>query len=164
MTRTVTKARVSVTTNRNAPVRRPWKVRGRSRRSRRGSRARRSTSRSALGEGVTDTSHRQDEHRCRRVVLDLVSQVADVDVDGFLVLVESLVITQQLEQLGTGINPAGAAGKVPQDLEFGRRQADPAVAALDAPAFEVDEQVAVADDPASDRVREVAIRAAQERL
>src|SRR6187431_2744764 len=140
MTRTVTKTRVRVTTNRNAPVSRPWKIRGRSRRNRRGSRARRSTGRSALGEGVTDTSHRQNEHRCRRVVLDLVSQVADVDVDGLFVLVERLVIAQQLEQLGAGVDATGAAGKVPQDLEFGRRQADPAVAALDAPAFEVDEQ------------------------
>ena len=54
---------------------------------------------SALGEGVADTSDRQDERRRRRVVLDLLAQVADVDVDGLLVLVERLVVAQQLEQL-----------------------------------------------------------------
>ena len=51
-----------------------------------------------------------------------------------------------------------------QDLELGRGQADPPVAALDAPPFEVDEQVAVADDAAADRVGEVAVRAPQQRL
>ena len=51
-----------------------------------------------------------------------------------------------------------------EDLELGRGQADPPVAALDASPFEVDEQVAVADDPPADRVGQVAIRAAQQRL
>ena len=51
-----------------------------------------------------------------------------------------------------------------EDLEFGRRQAHPPVATLDASPLEVDEQVAMADDPPADRVREVAVRAAQERL
>src|SRR6478752_7094905 len=106
MTRTVTRASVSVTTNKNAHVRRPWNVCGRSRRNRPGRRARRSTGRSALGEGVADTPHRQDEGRRRRIVLDLVPQMADVDVDRLLILVERLVIAQQLEQLGAGVDPA----------------------------------------------------------
>src|SRR3954471_6870100 len=164
MTRTVTSASVSVTTNRKAPVRRPWNVRGRSRRNRPGMRARRSTGRSALGEGVPDTPHRQDEHRRRRVVLDLVPQVADVDVDRLLVLVEGLVVAQQLQQLRARVDPPWARGEVSQDLELRRRQADPAVAALDAPPLEVDEQVAVPDDAAADSVREVAVRATEERL
>ena len=73
--------------------------------------------RSALGEGVADTSHRQDERRRRRVVLDLVAQMADVDVDGLLVLVERLVVAQQLEQLasgcrrGPGARPGGAGSR-----------------------------------------------------
>ena len=75
-----------------------------------------------------------------------------MDVDGLLVLVERLVVAQQLEQLGAGVDPAGARGEVAQDLELGRGQADPPVAALDAPPLEVDEQVAVADDPATDGV------------
>src|SRR3954465_7159630 len=164
MTRTVTSASVSVTTNRKAAVRRPWNVRGRSRRNRPGMRARRSTGRSALGEGVPDTPHRQDEHRRRRVVLDLVPQVADVDVDRLLVLVEGLVVAQELEQLGAGVDPPGSRGEVSEDLEFGRRQAHPAVATLDPASLEVDEQVAVADDAAADRVREIAVRATEERL
>ena len=39
-----------------------------------------------------------------------------------------------------------------QDLELGRGQADPALAALDAPALQVDEQVAVSDNSAAGRV------------
>src|SRR6187200_1585004 len=164
MTRTVVRRSVSATTARNAPVSRPWKVRGRSRRKRRGRPMRRSETSSALGECVADTSDRQNESRRSGVVLDLVAQMAHVDVDGLLVLVERLVVAQQLEQLGARVDAAGAGGQVAEDLELGRCQADPPVSTLDASPFEVDEQVAVADDPPSDGVREVAIRAAQERL
>src|SRR6478735_2257181 len=107
MTRTVTSSRVRATTAMKAPVRRPWNVRGRSRRSRSGTRERRSAGRSALGERVADTSHRQDERRRRRVVLDLVAQMADVHVDRLLVLVERLVVAQQLEQLRAGVHATG---------------------------------------------------------
>jgi hypothetical protein len=51
-----------------------------------------------------------------------------------------------------------------QDLELGRGQADPPVAALDASPFEVDEQVAVADHAATDRVGEITVGTPQERL
>ena len=44
-----------------------------------------------------------------------------------------------------------------EDLELGRGQADPAVAALDPPAVEVDEQVAVADDAPARGIGQVAI-------
>ena len=53
---------------------------------------------------------------------------------------------------------------MPEDLELGRRQADPAVAALDAAPLEVDEQVAVADDAPTGGIGQVAVRAPQERL
>ena len=76
-----------------------------------------------------------------------------MDVDRLLVLVERLVVAQELEQLAAGVDAARAAGQVAQDLELGRRQADAAVAALDAPPLEVDQQVAVADDPAAGRRR-----------
>jgi hypothetical protein len=46
---------------------------------------------------------------------------------------------------------------VAQDLELGRGQADPLVAALDASALEIDEQVAMADDPPAGGVREIAV-------
>ena len=38
----------------------------------------------------------------RRVVLDLVAEVADVDVDRLLVLVERFVVAEELEELGPG--------------------------------------------------------------
>ena len=75
---------------------------------------------SALGEGVADTSDGQDEGRRGRVVLDLVAQVADVDVDRLLVLVERLVVAEQLEQLAAGVDAARPRGEVAQDLELGR--------------------------------------------
>ena len=80
-----------------------------------------------------------------------------MDVDGLLVLVERLVVAQQLEQLGARVDAAGTGGQVTQDLELGRCQADPPVATLDASPFEIDKQVAVADDPPADGIREVAV-------
>ena len=94
---------------------------------------------SALGELVAGTADGQDELRQRRVVLDLVAQVADVDVDRLLVLVEGLVVAQQLQQLAAAEDAARAAGEVAEDLELGRREPDPAVAPLDPPPLEVDD-------------------------
>src|SRR3954447_23068088 len=98
MRRTVTRRSVSATTARNAPVSRPWNVLGKTRRNGPWP-PRASAALSALGEGVADTSDRQDEGRHGRVVLDLVAQMADVDVDRLLILVERFVIAQQLEKL-----------------------------------------------------------------
>ena len=82
-----------------------------------------------------------------------------MDVDRLLVLVERLVVAQQLEQL------ASACRRGPGREARWRRISNSVgvrlirrVAALDAPALEVDEQVAVADDPAADRVGQVAVR------
>src|SRR4029079_8360963 len=149
MTRTVVRRSVSATTARNAPVSRPWKVRGRSRRRRRGRPMRRSETSSALGECVADTSDRQDERGCARVVLDLVAQMAHVDVDGLLVLVERLVVAQELEQLAARVHPAGARRQMAQDLEFSGGRPPPPVATLDTTPLEVDEEVAMPDDPAA---------------
>src|SRR4029079_8152788 len=163
-TRTVTMSSVSASTATSATVRRPWKVRGMSRRRRFGSRIRRLPVASALGEGVADTPHRQDEHRHGRSVLYLVAQMADVDVDGLIVLVEGFVVAQQLEQLAAGVDTARPGRQVAQDLELGRGQADAVGAALHASPLEVDDQVLVADHPAPAGVGEVAVRAAQQRL
>src|SRR5687767_9780119 len=149
-TRRPTSPSVTATTATKASVSLPWNVLG----------ARRST----LGKRVPDSTDRLDEGRMRGVVLELVAQVAHVDVDRLLVLVESLVIAQQVEELGAGVDAARLAGEVPEDLELGRGQADAALAALDAPPVEVDQQVLVADDATADRVGEVAVRTAQERL
>src|SRR6266566_2248681 len=51
-----------------------------------------------------------------------------------------------------------------EDLELRRRQADPAVAPLDPPPLEVDDEVAVPDHPAAGRVAEIAVGSAEERL
>src|SRR5690242_12051495 len=99
----------------------------------------------ALGEGVPGTPHRQDEARIGRIVLELLAQMADVDVDGLLVLVERLVIAHQLEQFAPREDPPRPCGEVSQDLELRGREADSLVAARDAPPFEIDHQVAMAD-------------------
>src|SRR5260370_3696373 len=99
MTRTVTSRRVRATTARNAPVSRPWNVRGASRRRRRGRPARLSEGSSALGECVADTPDRQDEGRGGRIVLDLVPQMAHVDIDGLLVLIQLLLVCHQPQHL-----------------------------------------------------------------
>src|SRR6476661_6541890 len=157
-----TRPSVSATTPTNAIVRRAWNVRGTRRRPMRASV--KPPPASAFGEGVADTAHRLDECRRGGIVLDLVAQVAHVDVDRLLVLIERLVVSEQLEQLGPGIDAAGPRGEVAEDLELCRREADAAVAALDAPPLEVDDEVAVADDPAAGRVGEVAVGPPEERL
>src|SRR3954451_18162063 len=95
---------------------------------------------SVLGELVARAAHGQHELRQRRVVLDLVAQVAHVDVDRLLVLVERLVVPQELEQLAPAEDASGPAGEMPQDLELRRGEPDSPVAALDAPSLEVDDE------------------------
>src|SRR5687768_15695389 len=95
----------------------------------------------AFGERVAGAAQRQDEGRVGRIVLELLAQVADVDVDRFLVLVEGLVVAHELEQLTPREDAARLRRQVAQDLELGCREADPAVAALDAAPLEIDQQV-----------------------
>src|SRR5205814_9303452 len=99
-----------------------------------------------------------------RVVLDLLPQVTDVDVDRLLVLVEGVIVTKELEELGPGVDPAGPGRQMAEDLELGRGEADPAGTALDATALEVDEQVVVADDATARGIAEVAVGSAKECL
>jgi len=72
---------------------------------------------SALGEGVADTPDRLDEDGVGWVVLDLVAEVAHVDVDRLLVLVERLVVAEELQELAPGVDASGPAGEVAEDLE-----------------------------------------------
>ncbi len=120
--------------------------------------------RSALGEGVTDTPDGQHEPGRRRIVLDLLAQVADVDIDGLLVLVERVVVAQELQQLAAGVHATRSGGQVAEDLELGRGQGDPPGAALDPSPLEIDDQVAMADDPPATGVGKVAVRPPQEGL
>src|SRR6185436_5029070 len=142
-----TRPSVIATTATKASVSRPWNVRG--------------AMRSALGERVPDTANGLHEGGMRGVVLELVPEMADVDVDCLLVLVERLVVAEQVEQLRTRVDAARLARQVAQDLELGRGQRDAPVASNDPPPVEVDEQVAVADDPTADRIGEVAISSAE---
>src|SRR3954447_24434078 len=134
MTTGATSAIVSATMPTNAPVSRHWSVLGTVRRNgrRRPAPPRDRSSASALAEGVAGTTNRHHELRRAGIVLDLVAQVADVDVDRLLILVERLVVTKELEELATGEDAARATGEVAEDLELGGRQADPPVAAENA--------------------------------
>src|SRR3970040_1418865 len=106
------------TTAAKASVSRARKVRGRIRRRNRRS-VRIGVGRpSALGERVADAADGEDEGRVCRVVFELLPEVADVDVDRLLVLVERLVVADQLEQLGAGVNASRARGDVAQDVEL----------------------------------------------
>src|SRR5947207_9113173 len=118
----------------------------------------------ALGEGVPDAPDGHDERRRRGIILDLVAEVADVDVDRLLVLIERLVVAEQLEELAAGVDPPRARREMAEDLELGRGEADPPIASLNAASFEVDHEIAVADDPASRGVAEIAVRSTQEGL
>src|SRR5262249_11717779 len=104
---------------------------------------------SALGEGVPGAPDREDERGVARVVLELLAQVAHMDVDGLLVLVQRLVVAHQLQQLAAREDPAGTRREVAQDLELGGRERDAPGAPLDPPPLEVDDQVLVADLPAT---------------
>src|SRR5689334_3478324 len=148
MTIGATRSSVRATTPMNANVSRVWNDCGtlgrRCRGSRRGAHPEsnaggepaaagsvpRGSATSALGELVAGSADGQDELRQRRIVLDLVAQVAHVDVDRLLVLVEGLVVAQQLEQLAAAEHAARALRKVAQDLELGGGQRNPARAAL----------------------------------
>ena len=97
-------APVRVDRRRACPTVRSWPSRGSARPVAPGS----SWCTSALREGVARAPHRQDEPRAGRVVLELLAQVADVDVDRLLVLVERLVVADQLEQLAPRVDAARA--------------------------------------------------------
>src|SRR5215218_5936914 len=124
-----TSNRVSATTPMNAKVRRVWNERGTlgrsperpSRRSGGAVSGGRGADTSALGELVARAAHREDELGQGGIVLDLVAQVAHVDVDRLLVLVQRLVVTEQLEELAAAEDPTRTAREVAQDLELGRR-------------------------------------------
>src|SRR5665811_1383451 len=119
---------------------------------------------SALDEGVADSPHGQHEDRRGRVVLDLLAQVADVDVDRLLVLVERLVVAQELQQLAPGIDTPGTSGEMAEDLELGRRQVDLSAGALDAPPLQVDHEVVMAQDSPAAGIGEVPVGPPEKRL
>ena len=70
-----------------------------------------------LGELVAGTADRQHELGEGGIVLDLVAQVADVDVDRLLVLVERLVVAEQLKQLAARIDPSRTRREMTEELK-----------------------------------------------
>src|SRR2546425_9669217 len=77
-----------------------------------------------LGEGIPDPTQRHDVARLGGIRLDLFADVADVDVDGSLVLLQGVVVAHELEQLPPGVDPAGAAGEMPEQVELGGGERD----------------------------------------
>src|SRR4051794_22462936 len=108
-----------------------------------------------LGEGVPGTPHCEDEARIRGVVLELLAQMAHVDVDRLLVLVERLVVADELEQLASREDAPGPRCQVAQDLELGCREADAIVTATDPASLEIDDEVTVADLASARRIGQV---------
>src|SRR5688572_9132553 len=80
---------------------------------------------SVLGEGISDAPHRSDVAGLRRVRLDLVADVADVDVDGPLVLLQRVVVVaHELEQLRPRVDAPWARGEVAEEVELCGGEAD----------------------------------------
>src|SRR5688500_39477 len=120
---------------------------------------------SVLREGIPDAPHRPDVAGLRRIGLDLVPNVADVDVDGALVLLERVVVVaDQLEQLRSRVHPARSGGKVPEQIELGRGQTDALAVTCHTPPLEVDDEVLSPQGSAGLRIGQLAIGAAKERL
>src|SRR5687768_3551484 len=120
---------------------------------------------SVLGEGIPDAPNRPDVAGMGRIGLDLVADVADVDVDRALVLLERVVVVaHELEQLRPRVHASGPRGEVAQQVELGCGQADALAIARDSPAFEVDHEVAAPQGAAGLRVGKLAVRATQQRL
>src|SRR6185369_11245504 len=97
-------------------------------------------------------------------VLDLVAQMAHMDIDRLLVLIERLIVAQQLEQLAARVDPTRPRSEVTEDLEFRGSERDPPRSALHAASLEVDEQIPVTNDAAPGSVREVSVRTTKKRL
>src|SRR5450756_532968 len=119
---------------------------------------------SALREGVPRAADRQDEPRVGWIVLQLLAQVADVDVDSLLVLIQGLVVADELEQLAPRVDAPRATRQMAQYLELGRRQRDAAVAALTSPPLQIYEVGGVTEESPAVGIREIAAGSAQRGL
>src|SRR6185312_8654667 len=97
-----------------------------------------------LDEAVADAAHGEEELWLLRVALQLLPQMADVDVDGARVAVLG-VAPDVLEQRLAAEHPAGRAGERAEDLELDVGDADLLAGEGDEAAVEVDRQVRVDD-------------------
>src|SRR3989442_6212075 len=119
---------------------------------------------SVFAERIADPSHRLDVARLGGIGLDLVADVADVDVDGALICFERLVVAHQLQELGSRVDAARLGSEVAQQVELGGRQADPLAVARHPATLHVDDQIATAQGAPGLGIGQLAVRAAQQRL
>src|SRR5687768_9339516 len=144
---------------------RRWKSAPGPRGSKRAQRPAADRSSSVLREGIPDAPHRPDVAGLRRIGLDLVPDVADVDVDGALVLLQRVVVVaDQLEQLRSRVHAARPRGKVTEQVELGRGQTDALAVTRHPPALEVDDEVLAPEGAAGLCIGQLAIGATQEGL
>src|SRR5262245_29941059 len=116
-----------------------------------------------ISEPVTHASHREEVLRLARVALELLAQVADMDVDRARVAVGG-VAPDLLEQHLAGHHAARGAGERREDLELHVGQPDLRATSADGPALEVDLEVAGADRPVAARAATEHLDSAQGRL
>src|SRR6187431_2787938 len=76
---------------------------------------------SPVAEAIADAAYREDQLRLARVALDLLSQVAHVDVDRARLAVVGAT-AQPLEQLPQREDPSRAGCEQPQQLELDERE------------------------------------------
>src|SRR4051794_4981567 len=100
---------------------------------------------SRVAEAVADTTDGEDQLRLARIALELLAQVADVDVDRARLAVVR-ASPEPLEQHLPRVHPARVRGEYPQELELDVRELDGAALDLDDAAREVDRQPAARDD------------------
>src|SRR5215208_1597082 len=79
---------------------------------------------SVFAECIAHAPHRPDVARLGGIGLDLVANVADMNVDGPLVGLQRLIVADQLQQLGAGVDATRATGHMAQQVELGRGQRD----------------------------------------
>src|SRR3954447_24974845 len=99
---------------------------------------------SALLEAVPHAAFGKDHLRVRRIRLQLLAEVTDVDVDGAVVAVLR-VAEHVLEQFGAGEHAAGLAREREQDLELEERELDRVAVQLDGALGRIDAQAVVKD-------------------
>src|SRR4249919_2439521 len=142
-------ARRSCTRSRERPRRFP-RARGRS-----GSVFRPAATRPLLGpEAIARAAHREDQLGIARIPLDLLAQVADVDVDRARLAVVRPA-PQSLQELAPREHDAGALREDDQHLELDERELDGLPANVDCPSGNVDPELAPLDEllPFSGEVR-----------
>src|SRR5919109_3286944 len=96
-------------------------------------------------EAVPDAAHREDELRLARILLELLAQVADVDVDRARLTVVGAA-PERLEQHPARVDPARVRRERPEELELDVRELHRLAADLDRPLRHVDDEPVSGDE------------------